>query len=247
MAPEQIVLFDIPTKPPRTTWSLNPWKTRLVLASSTLTSNLDYKGSEFASQTVWRYAINVCSVEPDLDGDYTIPTIILPDGTYVMDSRKIVDVINGKYPEPALKVETKYLDWFGRNYGKLMGRLRGVYVPNVVKRLLDPYAHEYWYQTREKSNGMPLDQLERELGGQKAWEMAAPLLQELTGLLKENEGPFFEGDEVTYVDFVWVGALLFIQKIGEDFFEELLKAAGDAKPHLGLLEGCKQWTDRRDY
>lgn len=93
---------------------------------------------------------------------------------------------------------------------------------------------------------MTLEELEKDLGGESAWTSAAPLLEELTGLLKENEGPFFEGTEVTYADFVWAAALLFFQTVGGEVFQELLKASGDARPHLDLLEAVRPWSERRD-
>lgn len=93
--------------------------------------------------------------------------------------------------------------------------------------------------------GMPLDQLEREQGGKQAWEAAAPVLAEVEALMREHEGPFFLGEEVSYADFVWVGFLIFMQRNG--VLEEVYKVSGDAKLHRDVWEATAKWHARNDH
>ncbi|KAF7560081.1 hypothetical protein G7046_g4076 [Stylonectria norvegica] len=243
MSSDQIVFFDLPSKPPCTAWSLNPWKTRLLL---------NFKGLDY--KTEWIEYPNVKpTLEPHVssnDGgmEYTIPTVKFPDGTYVMDSRKIVNRIEESHPEPPLHLDSPVLSKLEALMPKIMGALRPVYVPWVPKRILNDASLEYWYRTRSATVGMPLDQLEKEQGGQPAWDAAKPVLAEVEALLKQNpEGPFFLGKTVSYADFVWVGFLIFLQRIGQDVIEELYKVSGDAQLHKDILEAAAPWSKRNDH
>jgi len=180
---------------------------------------------------------------------YTVPTVRFPDNTYIMDSKRIALAINERYPSPPLQIESKYYSWLEANYGKLMTDFEGVYLPNIPRRLLSEASQPYWYRTREEAVGMSLDQLEKERGGEVGWGLVEPLLTEVAGMLRENgEGPFFLGKEVSYADFWWAGFLLFVKRIGEDLFEELLKRSGvDSAAHTELLEGVRPWSERDSY
>lgn len=184
---------------------------------------------------------------------YTIPTVLFPDGTYTMDSLSILDEINTRYPEPPLSVKNRYFDWFTLNYGELMTRFKGIYLPTVPRTLLSEKSIPYWNQTRQAANGgMDLATLEREIGGEKGWELVRPLLKEITALLEENaeEGPFFEGEKVGYVDFWWGGFLLVCKRMGNGIWERLLQECGSekgAERHVLLLKGLEKWSERCDY
>lgn len=80
-----------------------------------------------------------------------------------------------------------------------------------------------------------------------AWNDAEPVLRNATALLKENKGPFFLGDTVSYADLVWVSVLLFSKRLGQGFFEEAMKRSGDAQVHLDLLEAARPWYERDSY
>lgn len=238
---QPIVLFDLPSKQ-GTAWSLNPWKTRLVLNYK----NLDYR-------TEWvEYPDLKTRFEPHVPGGvnnaYTIPTIMLPDGTYYMESRQIAGVIEQAYPEPSLHLDSPILQKVMDIMPKLMPALRGNYIPVIPQRILNEASLEYWYATREKTVGMKLDELEKTAGGEKGFVEAEPKLKEITALLKaKSDGPFFDGNTVTYADFVWVGFLVFWQTIGNDKFELLLKHTGDAKVHEELLKAVEPWSKRNDH
>ncbi|GAB1317993.1 hypothetical protein MFIFM68171_08203 [Madurella fahalii] len=247
MPTEEIILFDLASKPPVASWSLNPWKTRLLL---------NFKGVPY--KTEWLHYPEVeprlaGHVEPNKPGEaiaaYTIPTIRLPDNTYVMDSRKIADVMNERYPSPPLPIDSPQLSWFTENYDRIMGPFRGVYLPLVPRRLLAEESIHYWYESKERLAGIPVDVIEREEGGVVAYDRLEPALKEITAMLKENTaGPFFNGAEVGYVDFFWAAFLLFAERIGEDVWEALLERCGeDARIHKDLLEAVRPWSERSDY
>lgn len=180
--------------------------------------------------------------------DYTSPTVKFPDGTFVMDSRVIAAEVDKRYPQPLLQIDSSVLSKLETILLKLMPTLAPFYIPNVPKRLLNEASHPHWYKTREARVGMPLDQFEREKGGQQIWDAAKPYLDEITAMLKENNGgPYFMGDSVSYVDFVWGGFLLFVQRIGTDFWEKLLQAIGnDADVHSKLVLALDPWSLRND-
>lgn len=165
-----------------------------------------------------------------------------------MESKEIAKEIEKRYPEPTVNLDAPQLAKLEKLIPQIQASIPGVYVPKVVKRLLNEASHEYWYKTREAKMGMPLDQLEREKGGQDAWNAAKPHLDEITAMLKEDSsGPYFLGRQVSYVDFVWGGFLIFMQRIGSDVWEALLKTVGeDADVHGKLLLGLDQWSLRND-
>jgi glutathione S-transferase len=165
-----------------------------------------------------------------------------------MDSRKIAQALEEQHPSPPLRLSSPYLPKLEALLPKIMPPLRGVYWPLVPARLLNPPSQAYWHQTRAKLAGMPLDQLQREQGGEPAWGKAEEFAKEVTAMLKEREdGPFFEGKEVGYADLLWAGHLLFVKRLGDDVFGELLKRTGDGGLHTGFLEAVGEWSKRNDH
>ncbi|KAI0418786.1 putative glutathione S-transferase [Xylaria grammica] len=243
MAASKVVLFDIGSSGPKNrSWNSSAWKTRFML---------NYKGLDY--QTEW---LEYPDIKPRLQehfpghtGVYTLPTAIMPDGTYIMDSWKIVQFIEKAYPSPSLHLDSPLRE---KVEGHLMaGRsaLAPIYVPNVVRRLLKPVNHEYWHETRSRYLGMPLDQFEKERGGDgKPYKEAAPHFEAVTAILKEDPaGPFFMGSTISYTDFIWAGFLIFCRRIGDDVFQAVLEATGDRDVHLKLLEAVEPWSARDDH
>jgi glutathione S-transferase len=183
---------------------------------------------------------------PDELSAYTSPTIITANGEYIMDSRKIAEALEKAYPSPGLHLDSPYLIKLEGIMPELVGTIRGVYYPLVPQRLLSEASRPYWYETRVKTIGMPLEQMAKEKGGPAAWKAAEPHFAKVNAMLAEHpEGPFFMGETVSYVDFVWAGFLIFTRRIGE--FEKLLEASGNADMHLKLLEAVEPWSKRDDY
>lgn len=165
-----------------------------------------------------------------------------------MDSWKIADALEEKYPEPSLRLNSPYVERLRGDLVKMASYLPGIYKPKVCKLVLNEASAGYFRRTREEDEGMTLEQLEAEKGGAKAWAAAKPYFNKITALLKENsEGPFFEGKTVGYVDFVWAGFLIFFSRFGEDVWADLLEASGDAEAHLKFLEAVKPWSERDDH
>ncbi|KAH7156421.1 hypothetical protein EDB81DRAFT_787014 [Dactylonectria macrodidyma] len=241
MSPDQIVLFDIPSKAPRAAWSLNPWKTRLLLSFK----GLDYK-------TEW---VDYPDIKPRLEPHvsfnpttktWTIPTVKFQDSTYLMDSRQIVNRIEESHPEPSIHLDSPTLAKLEAIMPRLMTALRPIYFLSVPRELLTERGIEHWYATRPALAGMPLDQLEKEFGGQKAWNAGQPILHEIESLLGENQdGPLFLGKTVSYADFVWVGFLLFMQRNGG--IDELYKISGNPQLHKDILEATAKYHKRNDF
>lgn len=235
---KKIILFDLANKD-GIAWSLNPWKSRFVL---------NFKGLDY--DTEWlEYPDLKTRLEPHLSAEaYTIPTIAYTDGRYIMDSKVIAEVIEKDHPSPPLHLDSPYLKKLDEILApQIMPALRGIYLPLVPKRLLNEASHEYWYRTREDKVGMKLDVLEETEGGEVALAKAEPLLRQVTGWLKENDGPFFMGNTVSYADFVWAGFLIFFRRIGTDIFNPLLEKTGDASLHLALLTAVEPWSKRDDH
>ncbi|KAI1464289.1 putative glutathione S-transferase [Daldinia caldariorum] len=240
MANQEIVLFDLPSRPPNKSWSYNPWKTRLVLNYK----NLPYK-------TEW--------VEyPDIKGKfqdhlpkadvYTIPTIILPDGTWVTDSWTIAETLEKEYPEPTLHLDSPYLSQVKQLLAEVLTPLKGIYAPKVHDVLLNDASKEYFRTTREKAFGATLEEVAEKEGGEEAWKAAQPALEKATALLKENgDGPFFEGKTLGFADLAWASLLIFFQRMGDDVYQAALKHSGDASVHEKLLEAVKPWSERSDH
>ncbi|KAJ6044811.1 uncharacterized protein N7446_003005 [Penicillium canescens] len=242
MASKQYTLYDLPSKAPCSTWSPNPWKTRLLFNLK----GLDYR-------TEW---VEYPDIKPTLENKvpantegvaYSIPTIESPDGTCVMDSRKIADYIEKEHPQPSMHLDSSYLPKVEELWSAYMRAICPIFLAWVPRDILNDASLEFWYTTREKFFGMPVDQLEKTKGGVLAWNEAEPALRGATALLKENQGPFFLGETVSYADLVWASVLIFSKRLGPGFFEEALKRSGDAQVHLDLLEALRPVSERDGY
>ncbi|KAF3765207.1 hypothetical protein M406DRAFT_356872 [Cryphonectria parasitica EP155] len=242
MAPNQkIILFDLASKgDSNKCWSLNPWKTRFAL---------NFKGLDY--ETVWlNYPELKTRLEPHLPNAsaYTSPTIVYTDGSYVADSRVIATLLEKDHPSPSLHLDDPALKKLEDLMPDIMAAVRGHYILSVPKRLLKEPSLDYWYRTREEKVGMSLDELEKAEGGEAGFAKAAPLLQKVTGWLKEkDDGPFFIGKTVSYADFVWAGFLIFFRRIGDDKFSEVLTSTGDPAVHEALLAAVEPWSKRDDH
>jgi len=159
-----------------------------------------------------------------------------------MDSRKIADYIEQRHPQPSLHLESSYLAKVEDIWSRYMSAFCPIFIPQVPKRILNDASLEFWYTTREKMFRMPLDRLEKEQGGDRAWSEVEVAIREATALLKEQNGPFFMGDTPSYADLVWASILFFCQRLGTEFFEETLKRSGDGQVHLDLLATVEPWS-----
>ncbi|KAL8687388.1 MAG: hypothetical protein Q9218_006426, partial [Villophora microphyllina] len=207
----EIILYDLPSKGRCACWSLNPWKTRLILNYKLLSYTTHWL--EYPAVAPFLKSVNMPPNPSDLNPTpYTIPTIRLPDETYIMDSKAIAIALEKMYPNPPLYLDDPMLARVEELWPKLQTTLRGVAMPKIPRNVLNTESVTYFEETRGKRFGMPLSQLEKEVGGEKAWEDAKPFIKEFGEMLRENpEGPFLRGEEVSYADFVVVGALRFME------------------------------------
>ena len=100
----------------------------------------------------------------------------------------------------------------------------------------------YFSESRSKKYGS-LEQMERELSGEKQWEEAKPAMREIAALIEENGGPFVLGAEVSYADFNLVGVLSLIEGFGAGVFEKTVEMEPALK---NLYEASANWLEKDD-
>lgn len=177
--------------------------------------------------------------------EYSVPAIIDADGTYVMDSLKIAQHLESKYPEPSIHLHSPEV----RHMMDIVNRVMMILAPNFIvpltNNLLTSPHREYFIQTRSALYGMPLERVEATMGGKGAYNAAAPLLKELAGMLEERpEGPFLLGSEPSYGDFVWVALMVFLQAVNNGVLETMLEYSGNPKVHRNLLKAVEPWLSK---
>lgn len=164
-----------------------------------------------------------------------------------MDSRKIASTLETLHPAPSLHLDSPYLTRVEQTLAKIERSLLLLCYTRIPVNVLNDASVEYWYSTRRERLGMTVQEYEDKHGGEAAYAGAEPHLKELTEMLKETEGPFFMGKEVSYADFTWVALLKFFKRVDEVIFGEVLKRTGDQDVHTGLLDACAEWVERDDH
>ena len=187
------------------------------------------------------------SVAPNMRGaQFTLPAIRMPDGSYVMDSYKIAEIIEEKHPVPSIPLNQPIQFRFIEELKAFMGELTPIYVPGVAQRILGDPSLDFFYTSREQDVGMPLDDYGKQ-HGPGAFDRAEPFIRKITELLKEApSGPYFLGDTVSYTDFIWAAILLFFKCLGDEEYQEVLRTSGDSDAHIAFLNALKPWTERND-
>lgn len=188
------------------------------------------------------------SLPPNTTGiPYTIPAIQLPTGEWLMDSRKVAERLEDMYARPTARVKSEIVAKVEKLTDRIMQTVCADFIPKIPRNLLGERSLDYWYRTREEwFDGKPLDQVAAEMGGDQVYDAARPDVGSITALLKQNSaGPFFEGETITYADFIWASFLHFFENLD---IECLYKLVGpDAQSHLALLEACRPWLQRNDH
>jgi hypothetical protein len=201
---------------------------------------------------------------PD-DTPYTVPAIFdSATSTYVMDSQAIARYLESKYPEPNLDVDSSTIIDMQNAFIKAMPAIRSLWLPKVPRNLLNPRSAEYFHRTRAVQCGMPLDELEKTVTPEEAWEKATPAFEELAAILKrEPDGPFVKGKtgefvsgakakmswliisgKVSYVDFRIVAILQFMKSVDVEIFEKICSIDPALKD---LYDACGEWLARDDH
>ncbi|RMZ77552.1 hypothetical protein DV737_g4348, partial [Chaetothyriales sp. CBS 132003] len=246
---EEIVLYDIPSRDPNKSWSLNPWKSRLAL---------NYKGVPYKTQWV-EYpdiapTLKALDVKPNPEGSpvaYTSPAVRLPSGQVVQDSWPIAQELERLLPEPSLHLDSAYIPKVIDIITDIAVAIRPIYFAAIPRKLLNPPSAEYFIRTRTERVGIDLNTWEEKEGGEKAWANAAPHLGRIVALLQEHpEGPFFQGATVTYADFILVGLLRFLERL--DLLWHALDVceaakAGGRKSVEQVYFASVEWLKRDDH
>lgn len=120
----------------------------------------------------------------------------------------------------------------------------GMIVDSIPRNRLNERSVPYWRQTRSEMVGAPVDEFEAQ-NKEACIEENGRMFNKVGSILEELEGPFFEGKNASYVDFVWASVLLFFKNIDENLYQELIQRSGKAETHQRLLDSCEPWI-RRD-
>jgi glutathione S-transferase len=180
---------------------------------------------------------------------YSSPTIRLPSGEFVMDSRAIANVLEELQPLPSLRLDSGYIERVQEAVASVQKALTPIAIPRVPEMLLNPESDEYFRRTRKERFGVELVDLAKgEEAGEKAWEGAEGGLKELGKILGENggDGPFVLGGEASYADFVLAGFWAFLKKLdqGGDLFGRIMGVDEAFGRHW---EACQPFLERDDY
>lgn len=180
--------------------------------------------------------------------EYTLPVVQFPDGKCIMDSLKIARAIEEAHPEPSLRLDSPYVAKMLELDRPLLMASVPAWVSKLPERLLNDSSKQYMYETRQKFLGMHPAEFEKKFGP-GSWDKLAPILQQVTDMLKENTaGPFFDGEKAGFADFIWLGFLVFWRTIGDDIWENVLKIMGEDKEvHLKLLEAGEPFIERKSH
>ncbi|KAL8889401.1 MAG: hypothetical protein Q9215_003337 [Flavoplaca cf. flavocitrina] len=256
-----IILFDLPSKDQGGPWSPNTWKSTntfplpenlltVLLPCCLARLLLNYKGIPYTTQWIELdpiaphfKSLGIPPNPPSLSSiPYTVPTIRLPNGSYVMDSKNIAAILEEKYPDPPLHLDSPQLAKAEEILPQLFMPLRGILLPGIGRNLMTEESLPYFSESRSKKYGS-LEQMERELSGEKQWEEPKPAMREIAALIEETGGPFVLGREVSYADFNLVGVLSLFKRLGDGVFEKTV----EMKPALRTLyEASKKWLEKDD-
>ena len=166
-----------------------------------------------------------------------------------MNSRKIADAIEAKYPEPPAQVASPYSEKMESTVASITFPMFGLLINQVPRRLLNPRSAEYWDKDRAEMVGMPsCGTFEEAKGGQGAIDAGKEGLEKITAMYKENAaGPLLTGKKPIYADFIWVSFLIFLERSNPDWFPKLLEATGDAELHKAVMTACTPYMTRNGH
>lgn len=165
----------------------------------------------------------------------------LPGGEHIMESFKIAAELESRHPQPSLRLDSGLHARAGEAVAQAALPLIPVFMPRIPRAVLCESSVPYFLAAREKRFGMPLDQLERERGGEQAWRAAGPGVQALARLLsdhKVDQGPFILGSRASYGDFLIVAFLESLRRVGQDMFDRLV---GSEETLKAVYEACREW------
>ncbi|KAF2856035.1 glutathione S-transferas-like protein [Plenodomus tracheiphilus IPT5] len=241
MSSTDVIFYDLANKQ-GTCWSLNPWKTRMILNYKSIPYTTQWV--EYPDLTPTLSALGIPPIPktaPGYSADYTSPAIRYANGTYAMDSWPIAHDLEAQYPEPPLHLDDPVVIQVRDLIGDFFTPLRAHLLPRVPY-LLPERSAEYFYRTRKVRFGKSLQQVGSE-AGEKNWEDAKNPAKVTGDLLRKNGGPFFLGETVSYADFIFVSALQCFKRVDEGMFKRLM---GLDPAFEKMYEASKQWLENAD-
>ncbi|KAL4918808.1 hypothetical protein BDW62DRAFT_58043 [Aspergillus aurantiobrunneus] len=232
---------------PSKAWSCNTIKIRM---------SLNYKGIPY-TQTYISYPdiaplLRSLSVPPHPEGAahtaYTLPAIQHSSGA-LMDSLPIARYLEEQYPERPLFPSGNASHALAVAVDKLM---RGVafaaytYIFPPIADILDARGREFYIRTRSATFGKPFEEIRptdevviRGMIENMKKEMT-PIVQMLKGGTGKT-GPFFEGDQPGFADFILEGFLIWFKIANEGIWQELIELGdGEVK---ALWDACYPWVE----
>lgn len=164
-----------------------------------------------------------------------------------MDSKKIALALEEAYPPPdypSAHLEVPVLARVEQARLATMKYLQAILVPRMPREVLTGTDIQFHRNARLKTYGMPLEEYEAKFGGEQAWEKAAPGLQQLVDVLKEDpSGPFCLGSTPSYADFIIAAMLEFARCVGGGNLERFFEFD---KVFESLFVACGPWLKRND-
>jgi glutathione S-transferase len=160
-----------------------------------------------------------------------------------MESFEIAKKLEELHPQPSLHLDSPYTKRILDFLPTLVGSVRPIFMPEVPKKFLPPRSAEYFMSTRKKSVGMSLEEYAKQ--APKAWEDAKPHVKTLSEMYREHEaGPFLMGKDVSFADFIVVGFLRMMDRLGivDRFWE--MDGGNELK---AVYQACGKWLERDDH
>ena len=189
-------------------------------------------------------SLGVQANEAGKGSPYTLPTISLPDQTPVMDSAVIAPALENLQPEPGLHLETGLQDQAQQVLGQMVFPLLPIIMPLIARNIIPEKHLDYWLEKRRLTFGMPLDEFERQKGGEQAWKAAEPgfaALKEFLTKHKRDQGPFVLGSQVSYADFVVAAMLESARRLSQETYERFMSYDESFRQ---LHAACGKWLEK---
>ena len=118
-----------------------------------------------------------------------------------MDSWPIAHELEKRYPSPSLHLDDPIVVQIRDHISKLMEPIFFFLIPRVPLLLNKPSA-DFYNETRQKTYGAPLEEVEKANTNEQCWEQAKAPAKEAGDLLRKNGGPFFLGETGEHTGFM---------------------------------------------
>lgn len=215
-----IVLYDL-ADAKGSSWSFNPYKTRLSLNFKGLPYRVEYISFPNVEPRLKELGVSPAS---DTFPYYTLPVIADPSSdpngkpTYVSDSFKIAVYLDEKYPSP------KYPAIFPSGTQAIQSLLVSQYFSTIagglvssllrdLPRILDPASAEYFHRTRTAWINANLLSVEET---SKRWQEVREKFETIGKPSGPSSGAeqFIMGSQPSFVDFALGGFFHFVERVG---------------------------------